>query len=133
MILTNQIVALYSRHPHTSKYRVLPQTLSLSHFEKLGLQPVMESLACSVLEKNLERLKDSIVNHARFACQLRVAQIITDEDLARALNKDASASKRIDDLMSTIVKNSTEGIFQKFIEILAEGELAELGRQMKGI
>lgn len=93
----------------------------------------MERLACSVLEENLERLKSCGVDPSRFAWGLRSAGI-ADEDVDRTLNKTLPAGQRWGDLVSSITKNSKEGLFQKFIDVLLqEKKMEELGKRMKGI
>jgi len=93
----------------------------------------MESLRRSVLERNLERLKATSVNPFLIACNLRIADTITDEDAGRTLNKSVPASERWGDLVTTIMKKSAEGVFQSFINVLLEeSELEDLGEEMKG-
>lgn len=95
----------------------------------------MDSLACSVLQKNLERLKSSTVDPALFACKLRVEGIISDTDVEGALNKSLSARERWGDLvLAIIMKTTSEGTFHKFVNaLLGERELKELGKEMKGM
>lgn len=93
----------------------------------------MESYACSVLEENLERLKSCGVDPARLVWELRPAGI-TDEDVERTRNKTLPARQRWGDLVSSIMKNSKEGLFQKFVDVLLrEKKMEELGKRMKGI
>ena len=93
----------------------------------------MESLACSVLEKYRERLKGSGVDPFRFACKLLVAEIVTDADVLKAGDKDLSAGERWSDLVTAIMRSSTEDILKKFSDVLLEErELQHLGSEMKG-
>lgn len=93
----------------------------------------MESLACSVLEENREQLKSCGVDPARFVWELRPAGI-TDEDVERTRDKTLPASQRWGDLVSSIIQNNTEGLFQSFIDVLLrERKMEELGKRMKGI
>lgn len=92
----------------------------------------MESLACSVLEENRERLKYCGVDPARFVWKLPAG--IADKDVERVRDRTLPASQRWDDLVTAIMKSSKEGLFQKLIEFLLREKITEkLGREMKGI
>lgn len=94
----------------------------------------MESLGRSVLEKNLERLKASDVDPFVLAFNLRTEGIIAKADVLEAGNENQSTSERWGNLVTTVMKNTTEGTFQKFIDaLLKESELEQLGNEMRGI
>ena len=90
----------------------------------------MESPACSVLVRYLERLKASGVEPEILACKLRIKKVITNADLRIALHESLPASERLGSLVLAIMKNSTEGNFQTFIAVLEEVD--ELAKEMKG-
>ena len=86
-----------------------------------------------MLQENLELLKVCGVDPARFVWELRPAGI-TDEDVERTRNKWLPATQRWGDLVSAIMQNSTECLFQKFIDVLLRvKKLEDLAKKMKGI
>lgn len=84
-----------------------------------------------MLEKYTERIKASGIDPVLFGCKLRGAELITDQDVEIALNKELSARKRLGYLVVTVMENSTDGAFQRFVDIV--GELNELAKDIKGM
>lgn len=95
----------------------------------------MEKVGSDVLLGNIERLKASSVDPARFAGKLQEADIITKDEEETGSTDTFSASEQWGYLLSLVIKNSADGVFQKFINVLltdSEKELKELGKDMKG-
>ena len=84
-----------------------------------------------MLQKYTERTKASGIDPVLFARKLREAELLTNEDVKIAYNEKSSARKRLGYLVVAIMENSTDGAFQRFVDIVGE-LLNELAKDMKG-
>ena len=134
-IRSNPVFVSIRRHTNIHKNQNTATNSGTCTLGILQLYAVMESLECTVLVGNLERLKNSNVDLAHFARELGGANVIRREDSERAAGvKDRSAREGWDDLIVAVMKNKNQGAFQAFINVILQtSELKGVGEKMKGI
>lgn len=94
----------------------------------------MEKKAKDVLERKMGRIKASNVDPAWLAVELLRTHIIGQEDVKKASSEKEQASKRLEDLIFTVVGNGAPDVFQTFVDILlSENHVKWLGKELKGM
>ena len=93
----------------------------------------MEQRAHGVLRGKIGKIKESKVDPARLARELLAAGIIGDSDLEKASDGRELPTKRLNELVRTVMRNGAPGVFQTFVEILLrKAETKRLGKELKG-
>ena len=93
----------------------------------------MEKRAHGVLRGKIGRIKESNVDPAWLAGKLLAAGIIGDSDVEKASNDRELSTKRLSELVRTVMRNGAPGVFQTFVQILLRRtEVSWLGKDLKG-
>ena len=94
---------------------------------------LMEKRAHGVLRGKIGRIKESNVDPAWLAGKLLAAGIIGDSDVEKASNDRELSTKRLSELVRTVMRNGAPGVFQTFVQILLrKTEVNWLGKELKG-
>ena len=93
----------------------------------------MEKRAHGVLRGKIGRIKESNVDPAWLAGKLLAAGIIGDSDVEKASNDRELSTKRLGELVRTVMRNGAPGVFQTFVQILLDRvDVKWLGEELKG-
>ena len=93
----------------------------------------MEKRAQGVLRRKIGRITESNVDPAWLAVNLLAAGIIGDNDVEKASNDSKLSTKRLSELVRTVMSNGAPGVFQTFVQtLLRKTEVNWLGKELKG-